>query len=91
VDVIDRAAVILRKHLASYGDGKGIELVGGDKWWLIRGRELEAEWIEVSFETVRAFVLVLNITRLPASTSASTSASTCAWRLLPGSLLTFPR
>jgi len=46
--VIERAAEILTKHLKTYGNGKGIELVGGDKWWRVRGRELEAEWIEVS-------------------------------------------
>lgn len=46
--VIDRAAKILAEHLKSYSpDGTGLELVGGEKWWRLRGRELEAEWVEV--------------------------------------------
>jgi hypothetical protein len=50
---ITRAEDILSKHLASYGpngaEGGGLKLIGGDQWWRIRGRELEGEWIEVSF------------------------------------------
>lgn len=48
-ELIDKAASILKKHLATYGkDGDGLKLVGGSKWWQVRGRELEGEWIEVS-------------------------------------------
>jgi hypothetical protein len=48
-EIIDKAAGILTEHLESYGPhGKGIELVGGTKWWRVRFRELQAEWIEVS-------------------------------------------
>lgn len=45
-DIIIRAETILTSHLSSYGEG--IKLVGGEKWWRLRGRELEGEWIEVS-------------------------------------------
>jgi hypothetical protein len=49
---IARAEDILEKHLGTYGPegktGGGIKLVGGSKWWRVRGRELEGEWIEVS-------------------------------------------
>ena len=46
---IGRAEEILTEHLASYGpNGNGIQLVGGSKWWRVRGKELEGEWIEVS-------------------------------------------
>lgn len=51
---ITRAEDILERHLASYGregsSGGGIKLIGGRKWWTVRGRELEGEWIEVRFE-----------------------------------------
>jgi hypothetical protein len=46
--LINVAADILTRHLESYGpDGGGLKLVGGGKWWQVRGRELEGEWIEV--------------------------------------------
>jgi hypothetical protein len=49
---ITRAEDILEKHLGTYGPegktGGGVKLVGGSKWWRVRGRELEGEWIEVS-------------------------------------------
>lgn len=47
--VIEKAAEILVEHLKSYGKEEfgGIKLGGGEKWWRVRGRELEAEWIEV--------------------------------------------
>lgn len=40
--------MILTEQLAKYADGHGLELVGGKKWWQVRGRPLEGEWIEVS-------------------------------------------
>ncbi|ODO00719.1 hypothetical protein L198_03045 [Cryptococcus wingfieldii CBS 7118] len=44
------AEVILAKHLSTYGkageNGGGIQLVGGDKWWRVRRKPLEGEWIE---------------------------------------------
>lgn len=48
-ETIDEAASILTEHLDSFGDerGKGLSFVGGDKWWRVRGKELEGEWIEV--------------------------------------------
>lgn len=46
---INKAEEILTEHLKSYGpDGGGIQLVGGEKWWRVRGRALEGEWVEVS-------------------------------------------
>lgn len=47
-EAIEQATEILIEHLAKYGGGKGLELVGGKKWWQVRGRPLEGEWIEVS-------------------------------------------
>jgi hypothetical protein len=42
----------MEEHLGTYGpsgaNGGGIDLVGGNKWWRVRGRQLEGEWIEVS-------------------------------------------
>ena len=53
---ITRAEDILSKHLGTYGpdgaEGGGLKLIGGDQWWRIRGRELEGEWIEVSYATL---------------------------------------
>ena len=50
-ETIERATGILAQHLGSYGpegeSGGGLKLVGGSKWWRIRGRALEGEWIEV--------------------------------------------
>ena len=40
--------MILTEQLYKYAGGKGLELVGGKKWWQVRGRPLEGEWIEVS-------------------------------------------
>lgn len=49
---IKEAEDILAKHLSTYGpqgaEGGGLQLVGGDKWWRVRRRTLEGEWIEVS-------------------------------------------
>ncbi|GMK53465.1 hypothetical protein CspeluHIS016_0100510 [Cutaneotrichosporon spelunceum] len=46
--LIADAADILARHLESYGpDGSGLKLVGGGKWWQVRGRELEGEWVEM--------------------------------------------
>lgn len=45
-DSIDRAASILRKHFAEVYDG-GLEELGGERWWTLRGRPLEGEWIEM--------------------------------------------
>lgn len=51
---IEKAEVILAKHLSTYGtdgiSGEGLKLVGGAKWGRVRARELEGEWIEVSRE-----------------------------------------
>ncbi|KAK4685991.1 hypothetical protein P7C73_g4145, partial [Tremellales sp. Uapishka_1] len=61
---IHKAESILTQHLASYGDGKGIPLVGGENWWKIRGKPLEGEWIEMQKD-------FLNRTRGTASSSSS--------------------
>lgn len=44
-DVIDRAAEVVRKQLRA--DSATMELVGGERWWTARGRELMCEWIEM--------------------------------------------
>ncbi|KAE8542380.1 hypothetical protein D1P53_001157 [Cryptococcus gattii VGV] len=48
---IKEAEIILAKHLSAYGpqgaEGGGLQLVGGDKWWKVRRRTLEGEWIEM--------------------------------------------
>lgn len=47
---ISRAEGVLAEHLDSYASDErsGLEKIGGSKWWRVRGRELEGEWIEVS-------------------------------------------
>lgn len=61
-DTISRAEGIMEEHLGTYGpsgaNGGGIELVGGSKWWRVRGRQLEGEWIEVSTPHTNTRVLV---------------------------------
>lgn len=47
---IDRAARLLRDALAA--DPKTLELVGGERWWTLRGRALSGEWIEVRASSV---------------------------------------
>lgn len=47
---IDRAAQLIRKQLKKDG---GLEKVGGDTWWTMRGRDLMCEWIEVSLGVAR--------------------------------------
>jgi hypothetical protein len=51
-DIILKAESILAEHLSTYGangsEKGGIQLVGGEKWWRLRGRALEGEWVEVS-------------------------------------------
>jgi acetyl esterase/lipase len=44
-DSIDRAADILRKHFADLYDGA--DELGGERWWTLRGRPLEGEYIEM--------------------------------------------
>lgn len=46
VGCIDRAEILLEKHLESYG-ALGMERIGGKNWWKIRAREFQGEWIEV--------------------------------------------
>ena len=46
-ECIDKAEQLLEKQLRSYGDF-GVKAVGGMKWWKLRGRGLEGEWLEVS-------------------------------------------
>lgn len=62
---IEKAAVILAKHLSSYGpdgaNGGGLKLVGGEKWWRVRGRKLEGEWIEVSHQVQSTFLATITI------------------------------
>jgi hypothetical protein len=43
---VDRAAELLTTALEM--DPRTMELVGGKKWWTMRGRALTGEWIEVS-------------------------------------------
>ncbi|GAA5843178.1 hypothetical protein JCM11251_001674 [Rhodosporidiobolus azoricus] len=48
---IDEAANLLRKALAV--DPRTIELVGGEKWWTLRGRDLTGEWIEMKKDKLK--------------------------------------
>ncbi|GAA5952959.1 hypothetical protein JCM21900_001530 [Sporobolomyces salmonicolor] len=48
---IDRAAELLRKALEV--DPKTLELVGGTKWWTLRGRALTGEWIELKKDKLK--------------------------------------
>ncbi len=57
--IVLRAEDILATHLATYGgtgggsepSGRGLKLVGGSRWWRLRGRRLEGEWVEVGQNT----------------------------------------
>jgi hypothetical protein len=49
---IDKAEQILEKQLASYGP-ESLKRIGGTKWWKVRGRELEGEWIEMKRDYVK--------------------------------------
>ncbi|RSH93472.1 hypothetical protein EHS25_007828 [Saitozyma podzolica] len=55
--IIERAETILAKHLSSYGpdgtNGGGLKLVGGERWWRVRGRALEGEWVEMQKDYLR--------------------------------------
>ncbi|GAA5887222.1 hypothetical protein JCM6882_002454 [Rhodosporidiobolus microsporus] len=48
---IDEAANLLRKALAV--DPQTVELVGGEKWWSLRGRDLTGEWIEMKKDKLK--------------------------------------
>ncbi|GAA5932361.1 uncharacterized protein JCM15063_001200 [Sporobolomyces koalae] len=48
---IDRAAELLRTALAM--DPKTLALVGGERWWTLRGRALTGEWIEMKKDRLR--------------------------------------
>ncbi|GAA5912516.1 uncharacterized protein JCM6883_005928 [Sporobolomyces salmoneus] len=48
---IDRAAELLRTALEM--DPRTTELVGGRKWWTMRGRDLTGEWIEMKKDRVK--------------------------------------
>ncbi|GAA6052509.1 hypothetical protein JCM3770_003802 [Rhodotorula araucariae] len=48
---ITRAAHLLRQALAV--DPRTVELVGGEHWWTLRGRELTGEWIEMKKDKLK--------------------------------------
>ncbi|BGP38265.1 hypothetical protein JCM10450v2_002207 [Rhodotorula kratochvilovae] len=48
---ITRAAHLLRQALAV--DPRTVELVGGEQWWTLRGRELTGEWIEMKKDKLK--------------------------------------
>ncbi|BGP14241.1 hypothetical protein JCM10213v2_002184 [Rhodosporidiobolus nylandii] len=48
---IDHAAELLRKALAV--DPRTVELVGGERWWTLRGRDLTGEWIEMKKDKLK--------------------------------------
>ncbi|GAA6058771.1 hypothetical protein JCM10212_001887 [Sporobolomyces blumeae] len=48
---IDRAAELLLKALEM--DERTMELVGGTKWWRMRGRDLTGEWIEMKKDKLK--------------------------------------
>ncbi|WWC65650.1 uncharacterized protein I303_108271 [Kwoniella dejecticola CBS 10117] len=88
---IRAAEDILARHLSTYGpegeSGGGLKLVGGGKWWRIRGRTLEGEWIEMQKDYIKR-----KATTSRRSSSQSTSEVTAQtstnngtdyWRYLP--------
>ncbi|GJN87087.1 hypothetical protein Rhopal_000032-T1 [Rhodotorula paludigena] len=48
---INRAAHLL--HNALSVDRRTVELVGGEKWWTLRGRDLTGEWIELKKDKIK--------------------------------------
>jgi hypothetical protein len=67
--IIERAETVLAKHLSSYGpdgaNGGGLKLVGGERWWRVRGRALEGEWVEVSSPIALAIPQDLRVSLSP--------------------------
>ncbi|ORY34887.1 Alpha/Beta hydrolase protein [Naematelia encephala] len=69
-DTIERAESIMETHLSTYGtDGGGLNLIGGKRWWRVRGRELQGEWVEMQKDYLRRTAIVSN------SASSSTGPS----------------
>ncbi|KAL1413170.1 hypothetical protein Q8F55_000920 [Vanrija albida] len=67
---IERAADLVADHLRTYrADGDLVKLVGGEKWWRVRGHPLEAEWLEPKDYTER----VKQTSRAHTSTSTNSS------------------
>ncbi|KAL8286505.1 hypothetical protein RQP46_004522 [Phenoliferia psychrophenolica] len=50
-ETVDESARLLRTYLEQ--ETNGIELIGGRKWWTIRGRALTGEWIEMKKDFVK--------------------------------------
>ncbi|GAA5859340.1 hypothetical protein JCM8547_001992 [Rhodosporidiobolus lusitaniae] len=48
---VDKAAELLREALAV--DPRTVELVGGERWWTLRGRNLTGEWIEMKKDKLK--------------------------------------
>ncbi|OCF46099.1 lipase/esterase [Kwoniella heveanensis CBS 569] len=94
---IRNAEEILAKHLSTYGPdgekGGGLKLIGGDKWWRVRGRILQGEWIEMQKDylkrTAGANLSKKNeeeevLPQPPTGASASTTANAYDyWKYLP--------
>ncbi|KAK1923735.1 hypothetical protein DB88DRAFT_511274 [Papiliotrema laurentii] len=84
---ISRAEDILEKHLSTYGPegstGGGLKLVGGSKWWRVRGRELEGEWIEMQKDYIRRTTNKRQSAAEPPSPASSTHSSGHRHRYLP--------
>ncbi|CED84591.1 Arylacetamide deacetylase [Phaffia rhodozyma] len=44
---IDHSTEILQSHFKQVYGESGLKEIGGEKWWQIRGKSLEGEWIEM--------------------------------------------
>ncbi|WVQ66490.1 uncharacterized protein L199_004671 [Kwoniella botswanensis] len=93
-DIKLRAAEdILAKHLSTYGpegeQGGGLKLIGGEKWWRVRGRTLEGEWIEMQKDYLKRKATTTSpssstqSTGQPQTTPAQNGGYGDYWKYLP--------
>ncbi|KAK8849496.1 hypothetical protein IAR55_004830 [Kwoniella newhampshirensis] len=84
---IREAEDILTKHLSKYGpqgeQGGGLKLVGGDKWWKVRGKPLEGEWIEMQKDYIKRTAEKTASPELPTAAPSPTTAGIDPWKYLP--------
>ncbi|WWD20120.1 hypothetical protein CI109_104595 [Kwoniella shandongensis] len=84
---IKSAEDILIKHLSTYGpqgeQGGGLKIIGGDKWWRVRGKPLEGEWIEMQKDYIRRTALKKTTPDTTSAAPSPTVAGIDPWKYLP--------
>ncbi|WRT69493.1 uncharacterized protein IL334_006479 [Kwoniella shivajii] len=85
---IRAAEDLLAKHLSTYGpegeQGGGLKLIGGERWWRVRGRSLEGEWIEMQKDYLkRTATMGQKPTATAPDGARSGSTENDHWKYLP--------